>query len=190
MTRTSISPDSGLALRMDTTLNSCWHPIESDDDEDDNTLLLVFRDGLDQPIRGMEPRSVRVIHWQQLKRPTNLGQFRYRLKQGRKAISKRERSRWTGTEGLRYRTCTLSSRGQDTKPKGRGSDAISSASRDVAPRRRCFELNARNRENQPWYEASGALGKSAGWLKSRLHRETVPVDRAGGGERLMLSPKR
>ena len=29
---------------------------------------------------------------------------------------------------------------------------------------------------------NGALGRSTSWLKSRLHRETVPVDRAGSGE--------
>jgi len=181
----STSPDNGLTLKLDTTLHHGVgkKPEQESDDEGNNTLLLVFRDGLDQPIRRMEIKVGAGDSSTTTQKTDDLGtiQVSPQTKAGKLAVTVKDHDgREQKVCDIELARCRREVKIQSPKvvvsTQSRPHHAASPQGEGVS------SSTPRNKENQPWYEVNGALGKSTGWLKSRLHRETVPVDRAGSGE--------
>lgn len=184
--------DTALDLKMDTALHhhapTAVPPENSfaregyNEEDGEASVLLVFRDGLDQPIKGME------------------------IKVGSASPSTPQK---TDDQGTIQVTPQAKTGKLPVTVKGHGGQEQKVCDIDIARCRRDVKIQSpkvvvstRSRphhapspegsgvstttpasaENRPWYEANGALEKGKRWLAGLLHPKTTPVDRAGSGD--------
>lgn len=187
----SENSDSGLNLKMETALHkypasmdaeSGFSNVLEDKEEGEASLLLVFRDGLDQPIKNLEAR-IGTASSAVSQKTDDSGSIQVTLQghTGKLPVTVKDH------DGREQKVCDidLSRCRQDAK--------IQSPKVVIAAQSRPHHISPPNGEgltsanlpspgNQPWYQANGALEKAKTWLADLLHLQTIPVDRAGKGQ--------
>lgn len=146
--------------------------------EDTENILLIFRDGLDQPIPSLQISTEGVEALGKKTDDKGTLQITQKQKSGKVSIKVNDinnnpqkvceidLSKCKREVKIQSPKVVISTRSMpihEKNPRGPG----------------VYSSEKEEQTSSPWYQWNGALQKSGDWLKSVLHTETYPIDRAG-----------
>lgn len=147
-------------------------------DSDSENILLIFRDGLDQPIPGLQITTEGVEAIGERTDDNGTLQIAPTKKSGKVSIKA------NGINNNQQRVCEIDLSKCRKEIKIQSPKVVISAKSTPTYAKNphgpgVYSCDSEEQSTSPWYQWNGSLKKSGSWLKSILHTETHPTDRAG-----------